>query len=113
MEKKISLRKGILAAVIFVWSLCFIPNAFSAGCSNENPDFFYSSYFQGELLEDVPLSMGYTSPVKKAKYFQPRLTNQDTIVSPIVPQAATKIALAPWNWPQHGEYSFLFRLTPF
>lgn len=113
LEKKISLRKGVLATVIFVWSLFFIQNAFSADSSNENTGFLYSSYFQGELLEDVPLDKGYTSPVKKAKYFQPRITNHSTIVSPIVPQAATKIAVAPWNWPQHSEYSFLFRLTPF
>ncbi|MBB2147656.1 hypothetical protein [Pedobacter gandavensis] len=113
MKEKISLRKGIFATVILVWTLLFVPNTFSANSSNDHPNFLYSSYFQGELLEDIPLDMGYTSAVKKAKYFQPRITNHDAIVSPLVPQTATKIAVASWNWPQHGEYSFLFRLTPF
>lgn len=103
----------MLATVIFMWSLCFIQNAFSANFSNENPDFLNNGYFQGELLEDVPLDMGYTSSVKKSKYFQIRLNHHQAIVKPTTAQTATKIAVSPWNWPLHGEYSFLFRLTPF
>lgn len=113
MEKIISLRKAVLATLVFVWGVFFIQNAFSAHSSIEDAVFFYSSYDQGELLEDVPLDRAYTSAVKKVKHFQNRITNQAAIVSPVLPQAAAKIAVAPWNWPQHGEYSFLFRLTPF
>ncbi len=99
--------------LIFVWSLCCVQQAFSADFSNENTAFLSSAYFQGELLEDVPMDMGYTSAVKKAKYFQPRLSNHPGTAHPIVSQTATKIAVLPWSWPPHGEYSFLFRLTPF
>ncbi|MBC8985073.1 hypothetical protein H9X96_04715 [Pedobacter sp. N36a] len=113
MKKTISLRKAVLASLAFVWGLFFIQNAFSADSSNKNSFFLYSSYHQGDLLDDVPLDKGYTSAVKKAKYSPSKITNHDAIVDPELPQAAAKIAIAPWNWPQHGEYSFLFRLTPF
>lgn len=113
MEKIISLRKAVLATILFVWGVFFVQNAFSADCSNDNSVFLYSSYDQGELLEDVPLDRGYTSSVKKAKYFQTRINNPVVVVEPGLPEAAAKIAIAPWNWPPHGEHSFLFRLTPF
>ncbi|ALL06717.1 hypothetical protein AQ505_15160 [Pedobacter sp. PACM 27299] len=96
-----------------MWGVFFIQNAFYTASSNAPSVFFDSAYDQGELLEDVPLDRAYTSSVKKAKHFQNRITNQAAIVSPLRPQAAANIAVAPWNWPQHGEHSFLFRLTPF
>ncbi|WP_316823163.1 hypothetical protein [Pedobacter gandavensis] len=108
-----SIRKRIFATVILVWSLCLMQHVSAAEFRNELPAFFGSTYVQAELLEELPSEMAYTSAVKKMKYFQPRLGNLHSIVSPILPQNATKIAVAPWNWPAHGEYSFLFRLTPF
>lgn len=113
LKKKISLKKGVITAFIFALIFCFAQSAIFFDTENARQDLIYEPCSHDAFFEEIPMDFGYSFSAKKIKQFKQGVQRVSAKIWHNTYHLLPKIVLASWNWPQHGEYKFLFRFTPF